>query len=163
MEIYIAKNKTRMGPYDIGQIKQMLDTGLIEKHDLYWHEGMLDWAPAASLSHKNSNKEQGINSGQQNYTPQQFQYQSGNTNYPLPNQTVGSEPMSTWALVLGLLGLLCTGIICGIPAIICGHMSLSTIAKHPHLKGKGAATAGLILGYIGSIFWIIFGISLIKH
>jgi len=40
MEIYIAKNKTRMGPYDIGQIKQMLDTGLIEKHDLYWHEGI---------------------------------------------------------------------------------------------------------------------------
>jgi len=49
MEIYIAKNKTQMGPYDIGQITQMLQSGILEKHDLYWHEGMLDWAPIAAL------------------------------------------------------------------------------------------------------------------
>jgi len=49
MEIYIAKNKTQMGPYDIGQVTQMLQSGILEKHDLYWHEGMLDWAPAGCL------------------------------------------------------------------------------------------------------------------
>jgi len=49
MEIYIAKNKTQMGPYDIGQVTQMLQSGILEKHDLYWHEGMLDWAPSGSL------------------------------------------------------------------------------------------------------------------
>ena len=50
MEIYIAKNKQQMGPYDIGQITQMLQSGILEKYDLYWHEGMLDWAPVASLA-----------------------------------------------------------------------------------------------------------------
>ena len=49
MEIYIAKNKTQMGPYDVGQITQMLQSGLLLKHDLYWHEGMLDWAPVSVL------------------------------------------------------------------------------------------------------------------
>jgi len=52
MEIYIAKNKTQMGPYDLGQITQLLQSGILVKHDLYWHEGMLDWAPVASLDRK---------------------------------------------------------------------------------------------------------------
>lgn len=49
MEIYIAKNKQQMGPYDIGQVTQMLQSGILEKYDLYWYEGMLDWAPVGSL------------------------------------------------------------------------------------------------------------------
>jgi hypothetical protein len=49
MEIYIAKNKTQMGPYDLGQIVQMLQTGILERYDLYWHEGMLDWAPLGAM------------------------------------------------------------------------------------------------------------------
>lgn len=49
MEIYIAKNKIQMGPYDIGQVTQMLQAGILERYDLYWHEGMLDWAPVAGI------------------------------------------------------------------------------------------------------------------
>jgi hypothetical protein len=52
MEIYIVKNKTQMGPYDIGKITQMLQSGVLEKYDLYWHEGMMDWAPVGGLIHK---------------------------------------------------------------------------------------------------------------
>ncbi len=55
MEIYIAKNKTQMGPYDVGQVAQMLQTGILEKYDLYWHEGMLDWAPVAALKPPENN------------------------------------------------------------------------------------------------------------
>ena len=50
MEIYIAKNKTQMGPYNIGQVTQMIQSGILEKYDLYWHEGMLDWAPLAAIT-----------------------------------------------------------------------------------------------------------------
>ena len=56
MEIYIAKNKTQRGPYDIGQVTQMLQTGILEKYDLYWHEGMLDWAPVGSLIKQNDDE-----------------------------------------------------------------------------------------------------------
>lgn len=49
MNIFIAKNKTQMGPYSPEQVISMLNSGLLEKHDLYWHEGMLDWAPVAAL------------------------------------------------------------------------------------------------------------------
>jgi len=54
MEIYIAKNKTQMGPYDVGQVKQMLEAGILEPHDLYWHEGMLDWVPVAVMKKQSS-------------------------------------------------------------------------------------------------------------
>ena len=39
-----------MGPYDTAHVSQMLQLGVLEKHDLYWHEGMLDWAPVAALN-----------------------------------------------------------------------------------------------------------------
>lgn len=49
MEIYIAKEKRPLGPYRVEDLAQMFDVGLVEKYDLYWHEGMADWAPLAAL------------------------------------------------------------------------------------------------------------------
>jgi hypothetical protein len=61
------------------------------------------------------------------------------------------------------MGLFCLGILAGIPAIVCGHLALSNMNRNPYLHGRGSASAGLIMGYLGSIFWIIFGISLMRR
>jgi hypothetical protein len=158
MQIYIAKNKTQMGPYDIGQVTQMLQSGILEKYDLYWHEGMLDWAPAASLiksvpQSTENHKEPSILPPAQplQFAPDKQLVQSG------------SEPLATWSLVLGVLGLFCIGMIAGIPAIICGHLALSNMNRNPVLQGRGSATAGLILGYLGTVIWILFGISMLRR
>jgi hypothetical protein len=58
------------------------------------------------------------------------------------------------SLVLGILSLLCLGILTGLPAIICGHISLSKQKKDAFLTGKGMAIAGLVTGYLG-IAWSI--------
>jgi hypothetical protein len=60
------------------------------------------------------------------------------------------------SLVCGIIGGMYSS--ASIPAIICGHISLSKIKKYP-LKygGKGMAITGLILGYIGFILAIILG------
>jgi hypothetical protein len=68
-----------------------------------------------------------------------------------------SAPASTaggalWSLILGILSFLsiivCGGVLFGIPAIIFGHVSRSSISKSSGaLRGTGMATAGLILGY----------------
>jgi len=48
----------------------------------------------------------------------------------------------------------------GIPAIIMGHIARGRAKRQPELYGgTGMALAGLILGYIGSLF--IFGIALL--
>jgi hypothetical protein len=52
-----------------------------------------------------------------------------------------SNKKATWALVLGILSLVCCGIFAGIPAIILGRQAQ---AEGPN----GMARAGEILGYI---------------
>ncbi len=159
MEIYIAKNKTQMGPYDISQVTQMLQTRILEKYDLYWHEGMLDWAPVASLSKVNAAQKVPPTEAVavSPYPPNQTQY------FPPNYNQGGSEPLATWSLVLGLLGLFCLGILAGIPAVVCGHLAISNMNRNPALQGKGQATAGLILGYLGSIFSILFAIAVYRR
>jgi uncharacterized RDD family membrane protein YckC len=49
MEIHIAKNGQRMGPYPEAQVREMLASGTIAGTDLAWHEGMADWKPVSSV------------------------------------------------------------------------------------------------------------------
>ncbi len=61
-------------------------------------------------------------------------------------QTAG---IAVTSMVLGILGMLCFGPLCSIPAVICGHMAKSKIKQNRDaLSGDGMALAGLILGYV---------------
>lgn len=63
-----------------------------------------------------------------------------------PQETDGK---ATGSLVLGILSLFPLSIFAGIPAVILGHVSRSSISRSGgRLKGGGMALAGLIMGYI---------------
>ena len=62
--------------------------------------------------------------------------------------------LAIWALVLGLLSLLCCGL-CSIPAIICGAIAIGR-ANRGEAGGKGMAIAGLVLGIVGVAAIIIY-------
>lgn len=65
-------------------------------------------------------------------------------------------PAAVWSLVLGILSILCLGIITGIPAIICGHSARSCIRKDPSsASGAEMALTGLILGYLGTAITVL--------
>lgn len=49
MQIHIAKNGQKMGPYSEAQVREMLAAGSIAGTDLAWHEGLADWVPLSSL------------------------------------------------------------------------------------------------------------------
>jgi uncharacterized RDD family membrane protein YckC len=49
MQIHIAKNGQRMGPYSETQVRDMLAAGSIARTDLAWYEGMADWKPAGEV------------------------------------------------------------------------------------------------------------------
>ena len=73
-----------------------------------------------------------------------------------------TSALAVWSLVLGILSLLCFGIIAGMPAIVLGHMGRSKIKQsRGALTGGGMALAGLILGYIGTVIVTIAIISAI--
>lgn len=69
---------------------------------------------------------------------------------------VTTDNLAIWSFILSILGLFCCAFFASIPAIICGHMSLSKIKANPSIPGKGLALAGVIIGYAGMAFWTIY-------
>jgi hypothetical protein len=65
--------------------------------------------------------------------------------------------LAIWSLVLGILSLTCCSILGAIPGVICGHKALSKI-KHSGgaLAGEGLAIAGLVTGYLGILWAVVF-------
>lgn len=71
----------------------------------------------------------------------------------------GSAPTNQkaiWALVLGIVGLLCCGIFTAIPALIVGIMANKEIgASGGYQAGRGMAIAGIVLGIVGIILSLL--------
>lgn len=56
---------------------------------------------------------------------------------------------AVWAMVLGILGLVCCGFVTGIPALILGNVAKKEIAASNGAQtGAGMAQAGFVLGII---------------
>ena len=71
------------------------------------------------------------------------------TQPPVPGPDAQTDSKAIWSLVCGILSITCFWILTGIPAIILGHLSRSSIRNSMgRLKGEGMALVGLILGYI---------------
>lgn len=73
------------------------------------------------------------------------------------SQTVRISGVAIASLILGILSLVKFGLFAGIPAVICGHIALSSIKKDTRLSGRELAIAGLIIGYLGTALSIIAG------
>jgi hypothetical protein len=72
-----------------------------------------------------------------------------------------TDQKAVWALVLGILGVVCCGFFTGIPALILGKSSQKSIdASGGRLTGRGMATAGFVLGIISIVFGLI-GLALL--
>ena len=68
-----------------------------------------------------------------------------------------ASALAVWSLVLGILSLTCFTIFTAIPGVICGHKALSRIKRSGgELTGQGLAIAGLVTGYIGIAWAILF-------
>ena len=72
---------------------------------------------------------------------------------------------ATVSLVLGILGLIICPIVCSPLAIMYGKRAKDEIRSRPGLGGEGAASAGVILGWIGLALVVVgvlvFVISLV--
>ena len=48
-QIFISRNGEQYGPYDEGQLGQMMQSGNLVAEDLAWYEGLSEWVPLQSL------------------------------------------------------------------------------------------------------------------
>lgn len=139
MEWYYSNNGQEAGPVSQDQLAELFRNGTVKPFDPVWTESMTEWVPIGKV-------EAFAFSAPATVGPGSFSPQFG---VP-PKKTNG---LAIASLVLGILSMLICGVgmITGIPAVICGHLSLSRIANDPTLKGKGLALAGLIMGYLGIV------------
>jgi len=49
MQLIIAKDGQKLGPYSETEVKEMVEAGTIALTDLAWHDGISDWTPVACL------------------------------------------------------------------------------------------------------------------
>lgn len=162
VEWFYGKDNTQHGPISELEIRNLISTGKIEQTSIIWREGMQDWLPLRDVP-----EFQISDSGHGHQAPQQI----GAQTYMAPAPT---ESLAVISMVLGILSIVAScmyvGIIFGIPAVICGHLSIKKINNSPvALSGKGMAIAGLITGYLGSLIslcligFIIVAISVNGH
>lgn len=80
-----------------------------------------------------------------------------NTPFQPPPANVGQDQtLAVVSLVCGILSILCCGLFTGIPAIITGYMAKNNVDANPNqYTGRGMAIAGMILGGVGTVLFIV--------
>ncbi|MCY7347605.1 MAG: DUF4190 domain-containing protein [Pyrinomonadaceae bacterium] len=80
-----------------------------------------------------------------------------NTPFQPPGAAGGQDQtLAIVSLVCGILGILCCGLVTGIPAIITGYMAKNNVDSNPgQYGGRGLAVAGMIMGGISILFSIL--------
>ncbi|NQU44008.1 DUF4190 domain-containing protein [bacterium] len=66
-----------------------------------------------------------------------------------------TPPSALAGLTLGILGILVLGPLGSIPAIMLGRRALRQIKREALPTGKGVAIWGIVLGYVGIVFFLI--------
>jgi hypothetical protein len=171
MEILIAHNGQRLGPFSLAEVQGKIDAGELQRSDLAWANGKADWTPlekfeglvwpgppavpAPSLPRAQVPPPASLNTGY----------------FPAPHAVPNSRPTSGLAitsLVSGILSItFVVPFISSIVAIVTGHMARAEIRRtNGAIGGDGMAVAGLVTGYagLGIIvafvgFFLIFGLA----
>ena len=129
MQFHVQHNGQQSGPHSLEEVRARLANGSLQPTDLAWHEGAADWQPISAIPEL-----------------------AGSFPQTVATKTSG---LAIASLVLGILSFLLCGLT-WLPAVICGHMSLSRIKKASGtLSGKGMAIAGLVTGYISIVFFVL--------
>jgi hypothetical protein len=147
---------------DDAAIREWIQAGRLQPSDNVWKEGMAEWKPASQVPELAD----AFASPQRVANPPAAQQQQ----QPSPADITGvydapggssistrpSEPhRGGTILTLGIIGVVCCGI-CAVIAWVMGSGDMKKInAGVMDPSGKGLTQAGMILGIIGTILWII--------
>lgn len=72
------------------------------------------------------------------------------------NQVRQTSTLAVVSLVMGILGWTLLPFIGSVVAIITGHLARAEIRREPaRLEGDGLALAGLVLGWLSVVLWVV--------
>lgn len=155
---YYLRGGQQVGPVPFASLQQAVAGGQVGPQDMVWQEGMGDWQPASNIPGLVGGG--GGNAGASPvgapygappgapYGAPPLGYAGGATGQDFSGKAIGS-------LVCGILSLLICGIILGPVAIVLSQQAKAGMAQSGNYKGKGMATAGMVLGIIGVAGWLV--------
>ena len=134
------------GPISLEQFSQWAADGRVNPQTQVQSVDAPDWRPAATIPELKA-----VFTSLRSATSE-----SPPSSISPPASGQSQKGLAVTSLVLGILSLVCFGPFAGIPAIICGHVSRKRSRLSPaQYGGSGLATAGLVLGYVGSALSVV--------
>ncbi len=141
----IGADGKEYGPVSLDQLKQWISQGRVNPQSRIQIAGATEWKAATEYPELNALFGQ------------------------LAGAPVGSPPplspspvaapqsgLAITSFVLGLLSIVCLGLLAGIPAIITGHIAHNRARRSPaQFGGSGFAIAGFVLGYVSIALTVV--------
>jgi len=133
------------GPVNLDQMRQWVSQGRVNALTKVQKEGSTEWRTATEFPE--------IQALLASPAPVSgATAPSAGTAAPAPRK----QGLAITSFVLGLLSILCFGILTGIPAIITGHRAHNRARRDPVLFGGGGfAIAGFIMGYLSILITLL--------
>jgi hypothetical protein len=138
----IGADLKEYGPIAAEQLRQWIGEGRVNGQTKVLPEGATEWKTMADLP--------------------EFASLLPRPVPPMPGIHLGAPPvsasksqMAVWSMVTGIAALLCCQGYLGILSIILGAVALSRVKSNPNLQGSGFAIAGIVLGAIALLMFII--------
>jgi hypothetical protein len=133
----IGADQREYGPVSADQIRQWMREGRANATTLIQAEGVPGWRPLSTFP--------------EFATPP---HAPAVPPYTTPVSQTNNSALT--GLIFGILSVTCpcTGLPVGVIGIIFSCMALSQFNHNPAQKGRGMATAGLILSIIGVMIWL---------
>lgn len=149
---YYANGDQRVGPLDDAAMKTLATSKVVARQTLVWKDGMPAWLPANQTELNvffpadvppplPPNSPQGGVAGPQAVSP--------------TTRGESFEAKAKTGMIVSLCGILLFGLITGIIGIVFSAQALSGMAKSGNESGKGLAIAGLVIGIVDVIGWLI--------
>lgn len=144
----VVRGGKPVGEFELSQVKQMYESGVLQPTDHAWTEGMQDWQTLAALFPQMSPPV--LPSRVPAFPPAALAQPAFQPAQPAaPNAflaLVVPVGRSVWAIFAGYLGLLSVLILPAPFAILCGVLAIKDIGKHPHKLGLVRAWFGILAG-----------------
>ncbi len=147
MQIHIARNGQKLGPYSLEEVNRQLAAGTLTTADLGWYEGAAGWMPLTSVPGVGVGSVSGGETGGGAFVPTPPVYATSSTNAFAQSTAYGGF----W---IRLLAYLIDGVILAIPGFIVGVVLGGVMRIGGTDNGSASAASGLgglinlVLGFL---------------
>ncbi len=153
MQWFYADSDNQQHPVEEADLENLIASGVVSSTTLVWNESLPNWIPAGEALADRFE-------GGAVTPPVLTNSQARQAITAIPGaagQKPAADAVSICALVFGILGIFTCIPFLALAGIICGHIGRkrARLETGPSSNG-GLALGGLITGYIGMVFFILF-------